>query len=203
MFVQVITGKTSKAAEVRAAVDRWEKDLAPGAEGWLGSTAGVTEDGRLVALARFESEEAAQRNSDRPEQGEWWAEVAKLLDGEATFRNSVNVMPDLRGDPDQARFVQVMQGQQGPDPKRAQELMNQNSDEWAAFRPEVLGSLGIAHPDDTWTMVLYFTSEADAREGERKEPPAELQAQMEEMNKLSVGEPEYFDLKDPWLSSGR
>ena len=104
MFVQVITGKTSKAAEVRAAVDRWEKDLAPGAEGWLGSTAGVTEDGRLVALARFESEEAAQRNSDRPEQGEWWAEVAKLLDGEATFRNSVNVMPDLRGDPDQARL---------------------------------------------------------------------------------------------------
>jgi hypothetical protein len=203
MFVQVITGKTSKAAEVRAAVDRWEKDLAPGAEGWLGSTAGVTADGRLVALARFESEEAAQRNSDRPEQGEWWAEVAKLLDGEATFRNSVNVMPDLRGDPDQARFVQVMQGQQGPDPKRAQELMNQNSDEWAAFRPEVLGSLGIAHPDDTWTMVLYFTSEADAREGERKEPPAELQAQMEEMNKLSVGEPEYFDLKDPWLSSGK
>jgi hypothetical protein len=203
MFVQVITGKTSKAAEVRAAVERWGKDLAPGAEGWLGSTAGVTEDGRLVALARFESEEAAQRNSDRPEQGEWWAEVAKLLDGEATFRNSVNVMPDLRGDPDQAGFVQVMQGQQGPDPKRAQELMNQNSDEWAAFRPEVLGSLGIAHPDDTWTMVLYFTSEADAREGERKEPPAELQAQMEEMNKLSVGEPEYFDLKDPWLHSGK
>jgi hypothetical protein len=203
MFVQVITGKTSKAAEVRAAVDRWEKDLAPGADGWLGSTAGVTEDGRLVALARFESEEAAQRNSDRPEQGQWWAEVAQLLDGEATFRNSVNVMPDLRGDPDQAGFVQVMQGQQGPDPDRAQELMNQNSDEWAAFRPEVLGSLGIAHPDDTWTMVLYFTSEAEAREGERKEPPPELQAQMEEMNKLSVGEPEYFDLKDPWLASAK
>jgi hypothetical protein len=203
MFVQVITGKTSKAAEVRAAVDRWEKDLAPGADGWLGSTAGVTEDGRLVALARFESEEAAQRNSDRPEQGQWWAEVTKLLDGEATFHNSVKVMPDLRGDPDQARFVQVMQGQQGPDPDRAQELMNQNSDEWAAFRPEVLGSLGISHPDGTWTMVLYFTSEAEAREGERKEPPPELQAQMEEMNKLSVGEPTYFDLKDPWLSSAK
>jgi hypothetical protein len=201
MFVQVITGKTSKAAELRAAIDRWEKDLAPGADGWLGSTAGVTEDGRFVALARFENEEAAQRNSDRPEQGQWWTEVASLLDGEATFRNSVKVMPDLQGDPDQARFVQVMQGQQGPDPDRAQELMNQNSDEWAAFRPEILGSLGIAHPDDTWTMVLYFTSEAEAREGERKEPPPELQAQMEEMNKLSVGEPEYFDLKDPWLAS--
>lgn len=203
MFVQVITGKTSKAAEVRAALDRWVDELSPGAQGWLGSTAGITEDGRLVALARFENEEAAQRNSERAEQGQWWAEMAKLLDGEATFRNSVGVMPDLRGDPDQAGFVQIMQGQQGPDPERAEELMNQNPDEWAAFRPEVLGSLGVAHPDNTWTMALYFTSEAEAREGERREPPPELKAQMEEMNELSVGEPEYFDLKDPWLASAK
>jgi hypothetical protein len=28
----------------------------------------VTQDGRFVALARFESEEAARRNSARPEQ---------------------------------------------------------------------------------------------------------------------------------------
>jgi len=50
-------------------------------------------------------------------------------------------------------------------------------------------------------MALYFTSEAEAREGERKEPPPELKAQMEEMDKLSVGVPEFFDLKDPWLNS--
>jgi len=129
MFVQVITGKTSNAAQVRAAMDRWVEELAPGAEGWLGSTAGVTEDGRLVALARFESAEAAQRNSERPEQDQWWADTAQLLDGDATFRNSVNVMPDLRGNPDEASFVQIMQEQQKPDPNRAQELMNQNSDE--------------------------------------------------------------------------
>lgn len=201
MFVQVITGRTSKATQLRAAMDRWVDELAPGAEGWLGSTAGVTDDGRLIALARFESEEAGQRNSDRPEQGQWWAETAQLLDGEATFRNSVQVMPDLHGDPDGARFVQIMQGQQGPDPDRAQELMNQNSDEWAAFRPEIIGSLGVAHPDDTWTMAIYFTSEAEAREGERQEPPPRLKAQMEEMNELSVGEPEFFDLRDPWLRS--
>ena len=50
-------------------------------------------------------------------------------------------------------------------------------------------------------MVMYFTSEAEAREGERKELPPELQAQMEEMNKLSIGEPEFFDLKQPILVS--
>ena len=68
-FVQVIQGQVSDAAKVRAHLDKWNKELAPGADGWLGSTAGVTEDGRVVALVRFESEEAARRNSDRPEQG--------------------------------------------------------------------------------------------------------------------------------------
>ena len=66
MFVQVIQGKVSDAAAVRARMDTWMKELAAGADGWLGSTAGVTDDGDFVALARFESEEAARRNSDRP-----------------------------------------------------------------------------------------------------------------------------------------
>ncbi len=52
-------------------------------------------------------------------------------------------------------------------------------------------------------MAMYFTSEAAAREGERKEPPPELKAQMDEMNSLTVGEPEFFDLKQPWLYSPR
>jgi hypothetical protein len=201
MFVQVITGKTSDAAGVRAAADQWMRDLAAGADGWLGSTGGVTDDGQLVMIARFESAEAAQRNSDRPEQGAWWAETAKLVDGEATFRNSTDVTTDVRGDPDQAGFVQVMQGEQGPDPDRVRALMDENSDEWAAFRPEVVGSVGAAHSDGTWTMAMYFTSEADAREGEQKEPPEALKAQMDEMNQLSVGEPKFFDLRDPWLFS--
>jgi hypothetical protein len=201
MFVQVITGKTSNAAGVRAAVDKWVRDLAPDADGWLGSTGGVTDDGRLVMLARFESAEEAQRNSDRPEQGEWWAETAKLLEGEATFRDSVDVTTDVRGDPDQAGFVQVMQGQQGPDPDRMRALMDENSEEWAAFRPEIIGSVGAAHSDGTWTMAMYFTSEAEAREGEQKELPEALKPQMEEMDRLSVGVPEFFDLRDPWLAS--
>jgi hypothetical protein len=54
-----------------------------------------------------------------------------------------------------------------------------------------------------WTTAIYFTSEAEARKGERKEMPPELQAQMDEMQKLSVGEPEFLDLKDPWLYSPR
>jgi hypothetical protein len=48
---------------------------------------------------------------------------------------------------------------------------------------------------------MYSPGEADAREGERKEVPAELQANMEKINKLSIGQPEFFDLKQPVILS--
>jgi hypothetical protein len=200
MFVQVIQGRTSDPEALNAAVNRWMEELAPGATGWLGTTGGVTEDGRAIAMVRFESEDAARRNSERPEQDQWWAETEKLYDGGATFRDSNDVTVDMQGDPDQAGFVQIMQGR-GTDPDRARELMTQDSDKWAAFRPDVIGSVAIGHEGGAYTMVMYFTSEADAREGERKEIPQELQAAMEEMSKLSIGESEFFDLKQPMISS--
>ena len=198
MFVQVIRGHVSDAAQVRAQLDKWVAEVAPGAVGWLGSTAGVTEDGQLIALARFESEEAAQRNSERPEQSAWWEETAALFTDEPVFANSTSVDVDTPGDPSQARFVQVMQGRSS-DPDRVRELMADDPTDWRAFRPEILGSLSIGHDGGEWTMALYFTSEEDAREGERKEPPPELQELMKEMDSLSIGEPVFFDLKDPWL----
>jgi hypothetical protein len=160
----------------------------------------VTEDGRFVALARFESEEAARRNSDRPEQGQWWAEIARLFTGEPVFRDSSDVTADVTGDPDEAGFVQVMQGR-GSDPDRAREIMAQNPDEWAAFRPDVIGSVAVGHQGGAYTMAMYFTSEEAAREGERQQPPPQLKAQMEEMNELNIGEPEFLDLRHPWLYS--
>jgi hypothetical protein len=200
MFVQVIQGRTSKPQGLDAALNQWVQDLAPSATGWLGSTSGVTEDGRSIAVVRFESEDDARRNSDRSEQGEWWFQTAKLFDGEATFLDSNDVTVDVQGDPDQAGFVQVMHGRSS-DPERARQLMDQDADKWSAFRPDMLGSVSIGHQDGGYTMVMYFTSEAEAREGERKELPPELQAQMEEMSKLSVGDTEFFDLKQPVIIS--
>jgi hypothetical protein len=202
MFVQVIRGQVTDPDEIHAALDRWSEQLAAGASGWLGSTAGVTEDGRFIALARFESEEAARRNSDRPEQHQWWIETSKLFMGDVTFGDSTDVDVDVNGNPDAAGFVQVMQGR-GSDPERARELMSQNPDDWAAFRPDVIGSVAVGQEGGAYTMVMYFTSEVTAREGERKEPPPQLKAQMEEMNQLSIGEPEFLDLRQPWLYAPR
>jgi hypothetical protein len=202
MFVQVIQGQVRDPEQLHAALDRWSEQLAPSAPGWLGSTAGVTEDGRAIALARFESEEAARRNSDRPEQGRWWADTAELFTGDVTFRDSTDIDVEAAGDPDRAGFVQVMQGR-GSDPERAREIMAENPEEWAAFRPDVVGSVVVGHEGGAYTMAMYFTSEEAAREGERKEPPPQLKAQMDEMNKLSIGEPEFLDLRQPWLYSPR
>ena len=200
MFVQVIQGRVSDAAAVQAHLDEWIAEVAPGATGWLGSTGGVTDDGQAIALVRFESEETAQANSDRPEQGAWWEGMAALYDGEPTFHNSTSVEVDTPGDPSQAGFVQVMQGRTS-NTERASELMAQNPDEMAAARPDVLGSLYLTHEDDGWTMAIYFTSEAEAREGEQKEMPPEMAAVMEELNSLAIGETSFFDLQDPWMNA--
>jgi hypothetical protein len=201
MFAQVIQGRTTDADGVRAALDRWVQELAPGAVGWLGSTVGTTDDGTFIAIARFESAEAARRNSRRPEQDRWWQETSRLFDGDVDVRDSEDVTVELQGDPDRAGFVQVMQGRV-TDLDRAKEVMAQiPADVMAGFRPDVLGSVMIGHPDGAWTQVLYFTSEAEARDGERKEPPRELQVAMEDMGKLSVGDTTFLDLRQPLLRS--
>ena len=186
--------------KVRAQLDKWVAEVAPNAVGWLGSTSGVTDDGQVVALARFESEEAAQQNSDRPEQTAWWEEMAELFTDEPVFQNSTSVEVDTPGDPSQAGFVQVMQGRTS-DPERAKELMANDPTDWQAFRPEILGTLSIQHDGDAWTMAIYFTSEEAAREGEKKQPPPEMEQMMKEMDALSIGEPSFYDLKDPWLNA--
>jgi hypothetical protein len=198
MFVQVIQGQVSDAGRVRSRLDRWADELAPGSIGWLGTTAGVTDDGTFVALARFDSEAAARQNSDRPEQSAWWEETESLFSGEPIFHDSTSVEVDTPGDPAQAGFVQVMQGRSA-DPDRVRELMASDPTDWQAFRPDILGTLTASHDGDAWTMAIYFSSEEAAREGERKEPPAETQAVMEQVNALAIGEPTFLDLREPWV----
>ena len=200
MFVQVIQGQVSEPARLRARIDNWLSEVAPNAIGWLGSTSGVTDDGQAVAMVRFESEEAAQRNSDRPEQSAWWEGMASLFTDEPVFHNSTSVDVDTVGDPDQAGFVQVMQGRSS-DPDRARELMANDPTDWATLRPDILGTVSIGHDGDAWTTAIYFTSEEAAREGERKEPPPELAETMAQMQSLTIGEPAFYDLRDPWLNS--
>jgi hypothetical protein len=203
MFAQIIQGRTSDPDVLRTATDRWVRELAPGADGWLGSTAGVTDDGRFVVVVRFESAEAARRNSDRPEQGRWWAETQRSFDGDVSFLDSDDVTVELAGDPQRAGFVQVMRGRV-TDPDRARKIMAElPQDAMAQYRPDILGSVMVGSDDGGWVQVVYFTSEAEARAAEGQEPPAELAAAMQEMAALSVGETQFLDLRRPVLTSPR
>src|SRR6266540_2840622 len=92
MFIQVIQGKIGDVDGLREAVERWGEEVGPTATGWLGTTGGATADGTAIAVVRFESEEAARRNSERPEQGQWWAEASKYFAGDVTFHDCAEVV---------------------------------------------------------------------------------------------------------------
>lgn len=199
MYVQVIQGRASDAGRMREHLEEWERTLATGASGWLGTTAGVTDDGRAIAIVRFESEEAARANSGRAEQGEWWSTMESLYDGEPSFIDCRLVDTDVVGNPDDAGFVQVMQGHSS-DIERARSLMDASSSDLSQARPDILGRLWTSNEEGDWTMAIYFTSEEAAREGEQKDMPEEMRAVMEEIGSLETRETTYFDLREPWLS---
>jgi hypothetical protein len=197
MFVQVIEGRVADREGLRRQLDRWTSELRPGAKGFLGSTAGVTDDGNAIAFARFESASDAEANNGRPEQGQWWAETEKCFDGEVTFTDSDDVETFLGGGSNDAGFVQVMKGS-GVDRDQVHAMDAGFEEHAPSFRPDLIGVLRVWTGPDSYAEVAYFTSEAEAREGETKEPPAELAEQMGEFQDL-IARIEFRDLRDPWL----
>jgi len=198
MFIQVIQGRVTNPDGVRGELDRWKAELAPDAEGWLGSTGGVTDDGRFIAVVRFQSEELARRNSDRPEQGAWWNETSKHL-AEVVFHDSARVHTYKDGGSDQAGFVQVIQGHT-EDMERLAELGRAQERTLAEQAPHILGMTVAEHADrpGDFTQTVYFTSEEEARRFER-ERPAESEPEILGL----MSDLQYFDLRDPWLDSRR
>jgi len=200
MFIQVVKGKTKDAAGMKAAIDKWQADVKSGAKGWLGSTGGVAKDGTFVAVVRFESEQAAQANSDRAEQSAWFEkELSPTLDGAPAFYNCTDVTEFMGGGSDDAGFVQLMIYKPS-DLNQAKELNKKFENLDMSGRPDIIGGTSAVSSDGTVIDTNYFTSEAEARAGEKGEMPAEMQEMMEEYGKV-VGDVEYVDLSDPWLHS--
>jgi hypothetical protein len=202
MFVQVIQGKTSDPTGLRGLADRWVDELGSDAQGWLGTTMGVTADGDFVGVVRFTSAEDAARNSDRPQQGAWWEEFSKHLDGEATFHDCTTADTWLAGGSDDAGFVQVIQSRikdRQAVTSGLEGMASANAEEFG--RADLIGGVYALHDDDDGlTQVAYFTSETAARQGESQEASPESQAAMEEFM-AAVSDTRYFDLTDPWLAS--
>jgi hypothetical protein len=206
-FVQVIKGHIANTAdarqELKASLDRWMTDLAPGSVGWLGSTAGVAADGTFVALVRFESAEAARANSERPEQHQWWMETSKLFSGDVVFHDCTQVEQFLRGGTDDAGFVQVMEGRV-TDVERMRQLNERFAEltEAGKGRSDVIGGLVALHDGDRFVQSVYFRSEAEARAGEAAEMSPEM-AELWQQEEPLLQDITYIDLTEPWLRSPR
>ena len=200
MFAQVIQGRATDPAGLQKQWERWVEDVKPGAEGFLGSTAGVTSDGEFIAVARFESEEAAQKNSSRPEQSAWWEETSQYL-ADPMFHDCREVDVFGGGGSDEAGFVQVIQGKT-KDVGNSRELDARMEPTMRERRPDVIGGVNAWHPENgRFTTVIYFTSEAEARAKEKEmQKNPDVDAYMTEMQALSDGEPKFLDITDPWMT---
>ena len=201
MFIQVIQGHCTDAEQMRAMGDEWVEKLSPGAPGWLGGTYGITDEGQFVAVVRFESREAAEKNASRPEQGAWWERMAACFDGPVTFHDCDDVTMFLGGGSDEAGFVQIIQGRLS-DPERFRKFMAQPMDALAEARPEILGGTVSISEDCTFTETIAFRTEAEAREGEKMEMPADRQQEFQD-EMAQVADLTYLDLHHPWFSSSR
>lgn len=202
MFIQVIEGRAIEVDDLHQALERWMRDLSPGAQGWLGTTAGVTDDGLFVNVARFATRQAAHRNADRPEQGQWWVETAKLFAGEVTFLDCDEVVEILGGGSDEAGFVQVLQGRVR-DHARVRQALERGQEELAAFRSDLIGGTAALCGQDGCVETAYFTSEVAARQGEAKLQPPAIRELLRQWQELFVSDVDFFDLREPWLYSPR
>lgn len=192
MFIQVMQATCSRADEVRAFMEKWTDD---DSIGFLGGTFGVTDDGDFLGVVRFESAEAASANSARPETDALSREFAGLLDSPVEFADYDDVTDFLGGGSDDAGFVQVIRGHVD-DVAAAKEFVGDPGG-IRDMRPEIIGGTFAVSADGDFTQTIYFTDEASAREGEQKEPPAEVRDAIETM----IAGATFYDLRNPWFES--
>ncbi|EWT00777.1 hypothetical protein N865_13620 [Intrasporangium oryzae NRRL B-24470] len=199
MFIQVIQGRCNDADRLHSQMDMWREQLEPGAEGFLGGTYGLTDDNEFIGVVRFDSHESAERNSQRPEQGRWWADTEQCFDGEVTFHDCDDVTLMFEGGSDDAQFVQVIQGRLR-DPAKFHDFMSQPMDMLHKARPDIIGGTVAIDENGFFTQTVAFRTEAEAREREQQEVPEEMRGQMDEMT-MMMEDVSYHDLHHPWFAT--
>lgn len=195
MFVQVIHGKIKDADLLARQSQRWVNEIKPDVKGYLGSTTGVTPDGRAITIARFESAEAAAANSASERQTSWWNETAKAYDGEPTFIESSDVDTLFGGGSNDAGFVQVIQGR-AKDQAAMRSEVRAMEPELRKARPDILGMGIVWHGDGGFTQSVYFRSETETREAEKATEGDETRQRYMAM---FAEPPTFFDLRSPLL----
>jgi hypothetical protein len=195
MFIQIIQGRCTRQDECRELGDRWQRDVAPGAEGWLGGTYGFTDDDQFLAVVRFESRAAAEANAARPEQRAWWAEMEQVFDGPVEFHDCEDVTLMMDGGSDDAGFVQVIRGK--VDDADSLKAMMADTRDLHEMRPDILGGTLAIEADGSFVETIAFSDEESARRGEQVEMPEQVRRTLES----AMHDVSYTDLHHPWFTS--
>jgi hypothetical protein len=178
MFIRVIQGRATNPPGIRRDLGRWQRLLAANADGWLGSTAGIT----------------------RPEHREWWRDASQHL-ARIAVHDASRVHTYRDGGAAEAGFVQVIQGHRG-DLERMAGLGRDQEEVLAREAPHILGMTVAEHADrpGDFTQIVYFTSEPDARRF-AQEPLGEADEPVLEQLRSLISNSRCFDLRDPQLLS--
>ena len=198
MFAQVIRAKVLNAQAVENQFRRWESGVAAGMSGWHDMTGGVTGDGDLIAVTRFESAEQARASSGRQEQDAWWKETRALLGDEPTSYESEDVTELWDGPSRDAGFVQMMMARVA-DRTTVERIEQDVAHAFRRWRPDALGGYRVWLPDGRMLAVDYFSSEAEARAGEQSEPPQDV-AEAFPKWMAQMSDQEWMDLPAPWIA---
>jgi hypothetical protein len=146
-------------------------------------------------VVRFESREAAMANSARPEQTAWAEKMMRLMDGPVEYHDCDDVTLMMDGGSDRAGFVQVISGRVD-DPDRLKAMLTDTT-MLHEMRPDILGGTLAIEDDGTFIETVFFTDEKSAREGEKVEPPKEVQEVLEPL----MMNARFYDLHHPWFES--
>jgi hypothetical protein len=194
MFVWVLEGKVADPREVGRQLAQWTSNFGT-TPGYAGATGGVTDDRRFLLFVRWESEDAGNALLLRPEQQAWYDDFQKSFDGPVEFAETGDVAVHLAGGSDAAGFVQAMKVS-GVDRGRVEAADRAFENVAPQVRPDLIGGVRVWTAPDRFVEVNYFTSEQEARAGEKQAPPPDLVEGFEDFAAM-MEDAEYFDFTVP------
>ncbi|HVM00892.1 MAG TPA: hypothetical protein VM324_16500 [Egibacteraceae bacterium] len=198
MFLRIVQARCTDEQAVRRLWKEWA-DAAATISGWLGSTGGVTREGTLFLLSRYDSAQAARAHADSAQHAAWLEAAGAGLDGAPTVRETADVHAVGDPEPAEAGFLQIMEARVA-DRRRWEEIEEGLADAFTAHRPDFVGGYRAWVSADRVCAVDYFTSEAEARAGEAKPPPPDLQAGFEQWIAM-LDEIVWHNIADPWIAT--
>ena len=196
MFVLTVAAHTSAADALRRHVLTWPAEVGTAATGWLGSTAGVSDDGAFLLLLRFESEEASLITSGLPSYTDWWQMCRRHLDTKPSFTPSTAVTGILAGGSDSAAAVRITQGRATP--SRLEDIVRRLEVVPASQRDDVIGGLVAWHDGGQFTEALYLRAPPTARLLAATSTPLGRFARDHD---AAIRGARITDLREPWLTS--